>query len=154
VPLVKQKYLLTEARYHVIPFSGRQPPDRPSAKELRKKLEEAKVLIEQDKWMPTVPAKLAADFTEIEETLGLDATLKEDHKELFLAALNEITVDDYAGSRPPQRSYEPATKNVDMFAFCWESAFFGTRMYFKFCLSGVDRGRRSFIFSIHPSTER
>lgn len=140
-------------RYHVIPFSGRQPPARPSDKELRKKLEEAKMLIEQDKWLPTVPAKLAADFAEIEETLGIDATLKADHKKLLLAALDEITVEDYAGARPPQKSYEPATRNVEMFAFSWQSAFFGVPMYFKFCLVGVDKNRRSYIFSLHPSTE-
>ncbi|HEV2960450.1 MAG TPA: hypothetical protein VG649_01395 [Candidatus Angelobacter sp.] len=132
---------------------GRQHPDRPSEKELRKKLEEAKMLIRQDRWSPASPGKLAANFSEIEEKLNIDATLSEDHKALLLAALDEIKVADYAGEHPPQKSYEPATKNVDMFAFCWQSSYFSERMYFKFCLVGADKGRRAFIFSIHPSTD-
>jgi hypothetical protein len=154
VPLVKQKYLLTGKRYHVIPFSGRQPPARPSDKELSaKSWKRRKCLFERDKWLPTVPAKLNADFAEIEETLGIDATLKADHKKLLSVALDEITVEDYAGARPPQKSYEPATRNVDMFAFSWQSAFFGVLMYFKFCLVGVEKNRVTYIFSLHPSTE-
>lgn len=79
--------------------------------------------------------------------------LAEDHKRLLLAALGEITAGDYAGSRPPTKSYEPATRDIEMFAFCWQSAYFSVQMYFKFCLAGADKGRKPFIFSIHPSTE-
>ena len=111
------------------------------------------MLIRKHGWSPANVSKLAADFSEIEAKLDLNATAPEDHKQLLLAALDEITAGDYAGTHPPQKSYEPATKNLELFAFCWQSNYFSEKMYFKFCLAGVDKDRRAFIFSIHPSTE-
>lgn len=123
--------------------------ERPSTKELWGKLREAKQLIQKAKWAPAMPAKLQADFEEL-ESLGIETALPEDQTAIFLKALEEIQADDYAGTRPPMRSYEGATRNLELFAFRWKSAHFNCEMYFKFCLGGTDKGRRTWVFSIHP----
>lgn len=51
---------------------GRHPPARPSDKELWKKLEEAKMLIQQDRWAAADPRKLLADFNDLDD-LGINA---------------------------------------------------------------------------------
>lgn len=68
------------------------------------------------------------------------------------AALQEITAENYAGHRPPEKSYEPATTGEDLFAFRWMSDFFKNIMYFKFCLlKGIDEQQETelFVFSLH-----
>jgi hypothetical protein len=125
---------------------------RPSTKELWGKLTEAKHLVQNEKWAPAMPEKLQACFDELEE-LGIETALPEDQKAIFMMALSEIRADHYAGSRPPMRSYEPATSNLEMFAFRWESIHFNCCMYFKFSLGGADKGRRVWMFSIHPNRD-
>jgi len=58
----------------------------------------------------------------------------EDVGALIEQCLEEITANDYAGSRPPQRSYEKAIAGMDLFAFAWDSAVCGKRMYLKFVI--------------------
>ena len=124
--------------------------ERPSSKELWGKIAEAKALIQKGKWAPSVPAKLKADFDELEDGLGIETVLLEDQTAILTKAIEEIQAPDYAGSRPPMRSYEGASRNLDLFAFRWKSAHFGCEMYFKFCLGGADKGRRAWVLSIHP----
>lgn len=126
---------------------------RPSEKELWKKLTEAKELIKRAKWLPAAPPKLRADFEELETLFDIETALPEDQSAILLTALEEIAAADYVGSRPPMRSYERATHNQEMFAFHWKSAHFKCEMYFKFCFSGADKGRRAWVFSIHPHRE-
>lgn len=58
-----------------------------------------------------------------------------DHlEEDILACLKELTCKDYAGSRPPQKSYEDKIDGNELFAFAWESAHMGERMYLKFVI--------------------
>lgn len=122
---------------------------RPSSKELWKKLTEAKHLVQNGQWLPAMPAKLQADFEEL-NSLGIETALQEDQTSLFMQALDEIQAADYAGTRPPMRSYEGATTNLEMFAFRWKSTHFNCEMYLKFSLGGVDKGRRAWMYSIHP----
>jgi hypothetical protein len=66
--------------------------------------------VEITKWLPADPAKLKADFDELETAFGIDTALLEDQKEIFVRTLAEITANHYAGTRPPMQSYEPATR--------------------------------------------
>jgi hypothetical protein len=123
--------------------------ERPSSKELWKKLAEAKALIQRAKWAPAVPEKLKADFDEL-ESIGVETTLPEDQTAIFVKAMDEIEAGNYDGTRPPMRSYENETRDLEMFAFRWKSSHFNCVMYLKFSLGGADKGRRAWVFSIHP----
>jgi len=129
-------------------------PERPSQRELYKKLAEASSLIRAGKWFPANYDKLKPNFDDLERTFRIETTLVEDQTKVLVTALEEIRTEHYAGSRPPQKSYEPAAKGKDMFAFRWQSDFFTkTEMYLKFCLVGDDRNRQVCIFSIHEHKE-
>jgi len=138
-------------RYHVIP--SKRPIaaafERPSVKELWGKINEARTLVRKSCWAPAVPSKLKADFDELEQTFGIETALPEDQTAILMQALAEIQAVDYAGTRPPMRSYEGATVSLDMFAFRWKSTHFNCEMYFKFSLGGADKGRRVWVYSIH-----
>lgn len=72
----------------------------------------------------------AASMAEIRAE-GHDIECLEDD---ILACLRELTNSDYAGSRPPQKSYETKIKESDLFAFAWDSVHKGKRMYLKFVI--------------------
>jgi hypothetical protein len=132
-----------------------QVSTRPSKGELYKKLTEASLLIKDGKWFPANAVKLQANWDELETTFGVETTLLEDRTDILTQALREIEVEDYAGARPPQQSYEASAHGGEMFAFQWESGFLQkSEMYFKFCLTGADNGRRVCVFSIHPKRDR
>lgn len=40
----------------------------------------------------------------------------------------------YVGGRPPQRSYEPELKGLELWAYAWDSPTLGQRFYLKFAL--------------------
>lgn len=102
-------------------------------------------------WRPAEPAKLLANFQELEERFGKETALADDQTEILLGILAEIKPEHYRGRRPPPKSYEPTTLGTELFAFRWTSSFFGSaEMYFKFGLQGDGTGRRAYIFSIHP----
>lgn len=52
----------------------------------------------------------------------------------ILECLKEIKSSDYAGGKPPQKSYEAKLKDSDLFAFAWDSKHKGERMYLKFVI--------------------
>ena len=126
--------------------------ERPSTRELWKKLTEVTGLIHANKWLPGDAVGLQADLDELATTFGLETTLREDLITIFVSALREITPADYAGQHPPKRSYKEQTFNLELFAFRWKSSFFsGREMYIKFCMTSLaDKDRRAFIHSIHP----
>lgn len=57
---------------------------------------------------------------------------------LLIELLNEIktigAVQCYAGDKPPQRSYEPELRGLELWAYAWHSERLGRRMYLKFAL--------------------
>lgn len=112
-------------------------------------------MVEAGKWLPANPAKLKANFDEIEVTFGMETALTEDQTVILVGAIREIKPDQYKGVRPPPRSYEPAIRGQEILGFRWKSAFFsGYEMYFKFCLNGAEDGRRAFICSIHEHRDQ
>ncbi len=69
--------------------------------------------------------------------------------ELILELLDEICPGDYAGGKPPQKSYEKTIENRELFAFCWDSKKLRKKMYIKFAL----RENRYYYVSLHKSKE-
>jgi hypothetical protein len=110
--------------------------------------------VDGGRWSPASPAKLKADFDELETVFGLETALAEDQKKILLAAIEEVAPGHYVGSRPPQRSYEQTIRDKELFPFRWRSMFFAEHeMYFKFCLKGADKDQRAYICSIHEHRE-
>jgi hypothetical protein len=104
---------------------------RPSKHEICKKIADALDAVTNER-LQTGPQKHISD--------DLDA-LAIDTGELvrtLITLLNEIKDADpiqcYAGSRPPQRSYEPEIEGLELWAYSWHSPRFGKRMYLKFAL--------------------
>ena len=117
--------------------------ERPSEKELWKKINLARTILSEDGFRPVSPQKLAANFTD----LNLFST--EEQVEALDAALQEITPQDYSGARPPEKSYESGVRDDELFAFAWTSQYFRRRMYFKFCIHKEGDSRTLYVASLH-----
>jgi hypothetical protein len=131
----------------------RERPPRPSPGEIVRKITEADRLVRMARWSPGEPAKLKANFDELEVKFKKDATLREDQTAILMEALREVKPEHYIGRRPPEPAYELAVRNQDMWVFKWSSAFFDNqRMYLKFCFSrGDEHTRRLFVLSLHEN---
>ena len=117
--------------------------DRPSHRELDRKLREARQAVARKNCCFAVQSKVVAELA----ALGWDTG--EVPRELGLL-LSEINPDDYDGSRPPERSYENAIRNSELFAFCWYSESRKEYMYLKF----VIRGGVFYYVSCHRSRRK
>ena len=112
--------------------------ERPSDRELSKKLRLTKAAFASGKFSFIQPDVIAADLLEIDVTM-------ERFQNIFPQALDEIMPRHYKGERPPQRSYENEIFNQELFAFRWDSKAFVCMMYFKFAL----RPDHLWIVSLH-----
>ncbi|MCE5318398.1 MAG: hypothetical protein LLG04_13690 [Parachlamydia sp.] len=117
--------------------------ERPSQRELHKKIEEAKAALESGRCLFANPAKAVGELyaLEMDDSSGVWPLIR--------ALLNEIEPDDYAGSRPPQRAYEVLIAERELFAFSWNSGKLNKKMYLKFAL----KDRCYYYVSLHPSQE-
>lgn len=112
---------------------------RPSAREINNRIKEAKSsLVDHDVWFVD-PNKAVGEIS----ALGIGDTAE--LKPLMMELLNEISLVDYSGGLPPQRSYERAIANCELWAFSWNSIKLGQKMYLKFAL----KKGRFFLVSIH-----
>lgn len=116
---------------------------RPSQHELHKKIEEAKAALQGGRCLFANPAKAVG------ELYALDIDDSSEVWALIRAFLNEIEPDDYAGARPPQRSYEELIAERELFAFSWKCEKLNKKMYLKFAL----KDRCYYYVSLHPSQE-
>lgn len=101
---------------------------RPSHREIDKRIEEAKACLKEKKGLFANPAKAVGELCNLE--INDSAEIWQLIKEL----LEEIGPEDYAGTRPPQKSYEKSIANRELFAFSWRSLRMGKTMYIKFAL--------------------
>ena len=109
---------------------------------LLKKIKDAKNAIEKGEYKFFDLGKIVGELDE----LGL---VTEDVWGKILICLDEIQTCDYAGSRPPEKSYEKTIKGKELFAFSWYSKSFNKKMYLKFCFN-----KSCFIYvSFHESRE-
>ena len=82
--------------------------ERPTVKELDKKIRTAREVFSRDGYRPANPAKLAADFSKL-RLFDLNRQTG-----AIAAVLSEIGAKYYCGSHPPDQSYEDSTKNADL----------------------------------------
>ncbi len=99
---------------------------RPSNKELYNRIKHALELSSNETLRIIDPATLAADSIEL-------GYLVRDLQTTLISVLNEIGPGNYAGTRPPQKSYKVQIKDSELFAFSWKSKTFGCEAYIKFC---------------------
>lgn len=115
--------------------------NRPSVREVDKRLKEAKEALQNQRTAFANPAKVVGELSDLEmddsgEVWGLISLL-----------IDEIRLTDYKGGYPPQKSYEPSIANCELWAFCWQSTSLKKRMYLKFSM------REGFFYyvSLHES---
>ncbi len=115
---------IEEEELHNSGNSGRR---RPSHKELTGKIENAKKALNEKKGM-FATSKFVNELMELE--IGNSA----DVWSLISDLLKEIDPSDYAGGRPPDKSYESKIKGKELIAFAWNSQKLSKRMYLKYVL--------------------
>lgn len=122
-------------------------PKRPSVKELKGKLDEARDLLSKKEGLFANPGNVVGELND------LDIGDSKEVWDLIKSLLVEIESEDYTGSRPPQKSYEKSIEGKELFAFSWQSKFLNKKMYLKFAL----KGNRFVYVSLHedrPPKER
>jgi hypothetical protein len=112
--------------------------NRPSHKEISRKLTLAKEAVSENRISILNPVSVATDTLELGLNLRNISNILSD-------LLEEIEPDDYAGQYPPQRSYEDEIKDCELLAFRWLSKKLGYRVYFKFTLKET----RLWLVSLH-----
>lgn len=113
--------------------------NRPSDSELYKKLDEARKALNCKPGVFANPAKTVGELGD------LDINDSAEVWTLIKGLLEEIKPDDYAGGRPPQKSYEKIIEGRELFAFSWLSKMLGKKMYIKFAL----KDHRYYYVSLH-----
>lgn len=105
-------------------------PNRPSEKELKGKLDEAKNFLSKKEGLFANPGNVVG------ELYDLDIGDSKDVWDLIQSLLKEIQPKDYTGGRPPLMSYEKSIEGKELFAFSWQSQVLNKKMYLKFALKG------------------
>lgn len=107
-------------------------PQRPSTGEIINKVADAIAAINAGK--RSIP--VSKHFVSDQDDLGIEDT--KDLWPLLVVFLEEIKaigpVDCYAGGKPPQKAYEVAVKDKELWAYSWDSQAMSKKMYIKFCL--------------------
>jgi len=101
---------------------------RPSHKELYKKILEARKAVANGLINLINQDAIVCDAIELGYLIELDLI------GVLTSLLNEITPNNYAGKRPPEKSYERQIEDLDLFAFRVESSWFNCTVYLKFTL--------------------
>ena len=113
---------------------------RPSHKELFGKIMAARKAVREGK------VALLNQMALLSDAIDLDYMLEKELKSVLSSLLDGTTPEDYAGHRPPDRSYEEAIKGLELFAFTVESTQLKCRVYYKFALAqGI-----LWLVSLHP----
>lgn len=115
--------------------------NRPSDRELTKRLNEAKEFLKNRHGLFVNPSKTVGELND------LDIGDANDMWRLIRELLNEITPKDYRGTRPPQKSYEKVIVGLELLAFSWWSTKLNKWMYIKFVL----KNKRYYYVSLHSS---
>jgi len=101
---------------------------RPSHKELYSKLREARMAVSKGLIILLNQDIIAADAIELEYTIGTELI------PILQELLDYTTPDHYAGSWPPQKSYQREIEGLDLFPFVADSSRLKCRAYYKFAL--------------------
>jgi hypothetical protein len=103
--------------------------NRPSNKELYNKLRLARQAVEAGRIALINPLALATDAIELGYSIELELNT------VLGELLGQTTPAHYAGSKPPQKSYERDIQGLELFAFVVESSRCNGRVYLKFALA-------------------
>lgn len=118
---------------------------RPSHKECSKKLREAVRALEEGR---RVIIDEERHFTEDMAALGSVSALV--HWEKVHLFLHEVEAaggaDCYAGASPPLKCYHGDFRDVELFAFAWESPSEKRRMYLKFGIRLSKKGDPTYLY--------
>ena len=102
---------------------------RPTYFETQGKINQAKEAIARDDFRVLKPSIVALD------AFGLGIQIEEIGT-VLIELLDEIKPVNYAGTYPPQRSYEDEISQRELFAFRWLSKRLGCMTYLKFAFEG------------------
>ena len=111
---------------------------RPSYSEIQRKLKQAKEVIGRSSFVILKPSVIAIEALE----LGI---LFDEMNPILVDLLSEIKPANYAGTYPPQRSYEDEISQSELFAFRWASHKLGCVTYLKFTV----KEERLWLISLH-----
>ena len=114
---------------------------RPSHKELYAKIRQAIQAVSEKKVTLLNSDVIASDALELGYLIG-DELL-----EILSELLNSIQPEHYAGTRPPQKSYEEEIQDLELFAFSLFMDRFNCEIYLKFALYDDEL----WIVSLHKS---
>jgi len=103
---------------------------RPSNKELFGKLRDAKAAVRNGDVFLIDQDVIAEDAIELGYDIG-DELL-----DVLADLLEGTSLNHYAGSHPPQKSYKGEIEGLELFPFVVQSPRFKCRVYFKLALSG------------------
>ena len=101
---------------------------RPSHKELTKKIDDGKESLLSKNGLFADPSKAATELGD----LGIGDT--KEVWSLIIDLLGEIKPTHYTDGRPPQKSYKETIEGLELFAFSWDSSRLSKKMYLKFAL--------------------
>jgi len=100
---------------------------KPTHKDLSNKIRQARKALAEGKMVFVSPAVIAADALELEYEIG-------ELPEILVDLLDRATPDDYAGTSPPQQSYEDPILKCELFAFNVKDSCLNCKVYLKFAL--------------------
>lgn len=101
--------------------------NRPSPKELAQKFRQAGAALSNRRVLFVDSAKAIGELNDLD--ISTEAVWG-----LISELLEEITPNDYAGTRPPQKSYEKRIEGKELIAFSWISKKMKMKMYLKFVI--------------------
>jgi hypothetical protein len=102
---------------------------RPTYSEIQGKIRQAKEAITREEFRVLKPSVVARDALELGIQIG-------EMNSVLIELLDEVKPGNYAGTYPPQRSYEDSIFQRELFAFRWLSKHLGCMTYLKFAFEG------------------
>ena len=113
--------------------------NRPSYKEITKKIAIAQSAVEHGNYRILNMLSLVADAD------GLGYLIDDDLDDLLVELLKKSSLDNYSGTRPPQKSYQQEIQGAELFAFVINETSLNGPIYYKFSI--VDDVM--FLISLH-----
>jgi len=101
---------------------------RPTHRELSNKIKQAIKAVENGNILLLNMVSLVSDADE------LGYVIEDDITTLLIELLKNSNPDNYAGSRPPQRSYQQNIQGAELFAFVVGETTLKKSVYFKFSI--------------------
>lgn len=101
---------------------------RPSHKELSKKIKQAIIAVESGDFRLLNMSSFVSDADE------LGYVIEDDLASLLIELLEKSSLDNYTGTKPPQKSYQQEIQGTELLAFVIEETTLEKPVYFKFSI--------------------